>query len=178
MTTSNNFTVTLWSTWPGKTRWHSTRNDMAVPVVHTDRARRWHESVLLTFTCWMSWRVDQRLPLHGDVTEYSCIREQTSFQITPLPGQPKKRAEMIVMVEYSKIFCSLVFFCHQPKQGVSAILHAAGENSILDLCFFSLPTEDYSVECFQTSLKTCIPPPLHPFLYSTWMALDISLELS
>lgn len=45
---------------------------------------------------------------------------------------------MIVMVEYSKIFCSVVSSCHQPKQGVSAILRAAGENSILDLFFFSL----------------------------------------
>lgn len=57
------------------------------------------------------------------------------FQITPLPEQPKKRAEMILKAEYSKIFCFSVFSYHQPKQGISVILSAAGKNNNLDSFF-------------------------------------------
>lgn len=95
--------------------------------------------MLLTFALWMSWQLDERFPVSGCVAEYSCIWEQTRFQITPLLGKPKKRTEMIILAEYSKILCIPFSTYHQPKQGISAILLVEGKSSNMILPFSFFP---------------------------------------
>jgi len=108
-----------------------------------------HELILLTLTRRMPWQVDQGLPVRGCMTEYSGIREQMMFQITPSPGQPKRRAEVILMAEQSKILCSPVFSHHQAKQGICVTLSNAGKTNNLDFFFFCCPLEIYSGQHLQ-----------------------------
>lgn len=91
------------------------------------------------------------------------------FQITPLPRQPKKKAEMILIAEYSKKLPFPCLFVSSAKAEYFCILTAAGKNSNLDYFFYCCPLEIYSAQHLQTFLKTSIPPSLHPFLYSTWL---------
>lgn len=123
----------------------------------------------------MSCQPDERFPVSGCVAEYRCICEQTGFQITPLLGKPKKRTEKIILAEYSKTLCIPFSTYHQPKQGISAILIAEGKSSNLNLPFSFFLVLIGDLFCLATlNLYENLHPSLspHPFLYSTWMALE------
>lgn len=74
------------------------------------------------------------------------------------------------------IFCFPVFSSHQPKQqGISVILSA--EAKTITWFFPCLLLEIYCVQHSQTSLKICILPSLHSFLYFSLTVKDISINL-